>query len=53
MPELVLDVDTAISVGLIANRTVTNAFKYAFEGKKKDGTIQVEFNPPRAKMMII
>jgi len=40
MPELVLDVDTAISVGLIANELLTNAFKYAFEGKK-DGTIQV------------
>ena len=40
MPELVLDVDTAISVGLITNELMTNAFKYAFEGKK-DGTIQV------------
>ncbi|MFD0797958.1 histidine kinase dimerization/phosphoacceptor domain -containing protein [Maribacter chungangensis] len=40
MPELVLDVDTAISVGLITNELLTNAFKYAFEGKK-DGTIKV------------
>jgi len=40
MPELVLDVDTAISVGLITNELLTNAFKYAFEGKQ-EGTIQV------------
>lgn len=40
MPELVLDVDTAISVGLIANELLTNAFKYAFEGKQ-EGTIRV------------
>jgi two-component sensor histidine kinase len=41
MPELVLDVDTAISIGLIANELLTNAFKYAFEGKR-DGNIQID-----------
>ncbi|MFT6204842.1 MAG: two-component sensor histidine kinase [Spirosomataceae bacterium] len=41
MPELVLDVDTAISVGLIANELLTNAFKYAFAGKQ-DGNIQID-----------
>lgn len=41
IPELVLDVDTAISVGLITNELLTNAFKYAFEGKK-EGTIRVD-----------
>lgn len=40
MPELVLDVDTAISVGLITNELLTNAFKYAFKGEK-GGTIKV------------
>jgi two-component system, sensor histidine kinase PdtaS len=35
MPKLVLDVDTAISIGLITNELITNALKYAFTDKDK------------------
>lgn len=44
MPELVLDVDTAMSVGLIANEVLTNSFKYAFEGKN-EGKIEINMKP--------
>jgi two-component sensor histidine kinase len=43
MPELVLDVDIAISIGLIANELLTNSFKYAFEGRN-DGNIKIGLN---------
>ena len=31
MPQLVLDVDTAISIGLITNELITNSLKYAYK----------------------
>lgn len=40
MPKLVLDVDTAISIGLITNELVTNSLKYAFN-KKERGVINI------------
>jgi two-component sensor histidine kinase len=40
MPTLVLDVDTAISIGLITNELVTNSLKYAFN-KKERGVINI------------
>lgn len=40
MPELVLDIDTAISVGLITNELLTNSLKYAFVGKDS-GSIRI------------
>jgi two-component sensor histidine kinase/ligand-binding sensor domain-containing protein len=40
MPELLLDIDTAISVGLITNELLTNSLKYAFVGKDS-GTIHI------------
>ena len=43
MPQLVLDVDTAISIGLITNELLTNSLKYAFENKDH-GTIKISLN---------
>ncbi len=40
MPELVLDIDTAISIGLITNELMTNSLKYAFVGRDR-GTIRI------------
>ena len=43
MPELILDIDTAISIGLITNELLTNSLKYAFEGRDS-GTIKISLN---------
>ena len=40
MPELILDIDTAVSIGLITNELLTNSLKYAFEGRDF-GTIEI------------
>jgi two-component sensor histidine kinase len=40
MPKMLLDVDTAVPVGLIVNELITNSFKYAFEGNEK-GLIKI------------
>jgi two-component sensor histidine kinase len=40
MPELVLDIDTAIAIGLLTNELLTNSLKYAFVGKDS-GTIRI------------
>ncbi len=45
MPELVLDIDTAISVGLITNELLTNSLKYAFVGKET-GTVSISLTRP-------
>lgn len=41
MPELELDVDTAVPIGLITNELVTNSLKYAFPGREK-GEISIK-----------
>ena len=40
MPKLVLDVDTAVSIGLITNELLTNSLKYAFN-EKENGAINI------------
>ena len=40
MPQLVLDVDTAISIGLITNELITNSLKYAYKENEK-GAIKI------------
>lgn len=41
MPDLVLDIDTAVPLALIINELLTNSFKYA-SVKNKTGTINIE-----------
>ena len=43
MPALVLDMDTAISIGLITNELLTNSLKYAFTDKE-NGNINITLN---------
>ena len=40
MPEIELDVDTAIPIGLITNELITNSLKYAFQ-EKESGKISI------------
>ncbi len=40
VPELILDIDTAIPLGLIINELLTNAFKYAFRQGER-GTLRI------------
>lgn len=39
--DIQMDIDTAVSIGLIINELVTNAYKYAFESRSK-GEIRIE-----------
>jgi two-component sensor histidine kinase len=43
MPEIELDVDTAIPIGLITNELITNSLKHAFPDKQ-DGKISITLN---------
>jgi len=40
MPDLLLDIDTAVPLGLIINELLTNAFKYA-TSKERQGTVHI------------
>ncbi len=48
MPQLILDVDTAISIGLITNELITNSLKYAFT-ERAQGAIKISLNEVPAK----
>jgi two-component sensor histidine kinase len=42
-PELKLDIETVVSIGLIINEAVSNAFKYAFTNRK-EGTLIIRIH---------
>lgn len=53
MPEVEVDVDTAIPIGLITNELLTNTLKYAFPGGQP-GLIQVSLvHDPKADQMCL
>lgn len=41
MPETLLDIDTAVPLGLIMNELITNSYKHAFD-KQKKGTLKID-----------
>lgn len=49
MPKLVLDVDTAISIGLITNELITNSLKYAFN-EKEHGAIKISLTEQNKRL---
>jgi two-component system, sensor histidine kinase PdtaS len=49
MPKLILDVDTAISIGLITNELITNSLKYAFTDKDK-GEINISLTEDKTNL---
>lgn len=46
VPETLLDIDTAVPLGLIMNELVTNSFKYAFT-LNKEGLIRIRLSSPK------
>ena len=50
MPELELDVDTAVPIGLITNELVTNSIKHAFPGREK-GKISIALSTDENDML--
>jgi two-component sensor histidine kinase len=52
--EIQLDVDKAIPLGLVINELLSNAFKYAFDGKDKpELTVNLNFNGTHALIVLI
>jgi len=52
MPELELDMDTAIAVGLITNELLTNALKYAFVDRES-GTLTISLTEPDTNNLLL
>src|SRR5690606_38127169 len=52
MPEMELDVDTAVPIGLITNELVTNALKYAFQ-EKPEGKIKVSLKEESDNLLVL
>ena len=44
VPETLLDIDTAVPLGLIMNELLTNSYKYAFD-TQKEGLIKIDLEP--------
>lgn len=41
-PDLALDIDTAIPLGLVLNELITNAFKYGFDDQKEENNLLIK-----------
>ena len=52
MPEIELDVDTAVPIGLIVNELLTNSLKYAFPDNEK-GIIAIQLNRKSANELYL
>ncbi|HMK54226.1 MAG TPA: histidine kinase dimerization/phosphoacceptor domain -containing protein [Methanobacteriaceae archaeon] len=52
LEEFMLDINTAIPLGLLLNELLTNAFKYAFPGEKK-GKVQVKLHKMNNKKFLL
>ena len=50
--ELILDIDTAMPLGLIMNELITNAFKYAFQGIES-GELQISLKNKSDHLLLI
>lgn len=49
--ETTVNIDIAVPLGLMLNELITNAFKYAFKGRK-EGTIKIVFRQQEARYII-
>ena len=52
MLPLILDIDTAVSIGLITNELLTNSLKYAFEGRDS-GTIKISLKDQNTEGVLL
>ena len=53
MPEILIDIDTAIPIGLIMNELFTNSFKYAFENTvSREITINLFKSEKKGEMIL-